>query len=445
MYERSTDDRRSTYEDKEVYPAGEVKGPQGMGDERKRGRCCEEVRYSSSYALQVEKGLGAGSRNLSKRKTSQSGSEDKKAGRGEPETDGSPCHTDTGINVAKKKDELGLTNRIKGTNYSIQQRERIIEEVERLKSFGISKTKALKELGVCRSVYYGWMRCKNSIERRKSLSSLTESERDAVIKKKRSEPYLSHRKISGYLRNEGYWISESSCYRILKELDWIFTQPLREAPWKTPRYEPFAPNQVWGEDWTILSIGGLRHYLLTIIDYFSRYVVAWDIVKTVSQREVKDLLVMAYMNEGIEDMDQKPILRMDQGSPNMAYGTRRLIRDLEMVISPSRANRPTDNARQERWYRTIKQEEIYCFRDYPDIVIARRSIGKYVREYNELRPHQALWNFTPAFVHRVGNKTKLLEYKRRMVQIVKEQRIRTNRKLTSLVDGGVPRYDISQK
>lgn len=49
----------------------------------------------------------------------------------------------------------------------------------------------------------------------------------------------------------------------------------------------------------MLSIKGLRHYLLTIIDYFSRYIVAWAIVKTVSQREVKDLLAIAYISQGI--------------------------------------------------------------------------------------------------------------------------------------------------
>jgi len=59
----------------------------------------------------------------------------------------------------------------------------------------------------------------------------------------------------------------------------------------------------------------------------------------------------------------------------MAYGTRALIKDLEMVFSPGGVNRPTDNARQERFYRTAKQEEIYCYPSYPSVEIARKSIG----------------------------------------------------------------------
>ena len=77
---------------------------------------------------------------------------------------------------------------------------------------------------------------------------------------------------------------------MLKELGWVEPRLCREAPWKIVRYEPFRPNQIWGEDWTILTIAGMRYYLLAIIDYFSRFIVAWGIVKSVSQREVQNLL-----------------------------------------------------------------------------------------------------------------------------------------------------------
>jgi pyruvate/2-oxoacid:ferredoxin oxidoreductase beta subunit len=120
----------------------------------------------------------------------------------------------------------------------------------------------------------------------------------------------------------------------------------------------------------------------------------------------------------------------------MAYGTRRLIKDLEMVMSPSRVNRPTDNARQERWYRTVKQEEIYCYPTYPSLDIARQSIARYIEEYNQRRPHQALWNYTPGYVHRLGNKTKLLQYHRKMVQIAKKQRIKEKPNIIAFAGDG---------
>ncbi len=286
---------------------------------------------------------------------------------------------------------------------------------------------ALKNLGVCRSTYYGWLRGKKAKEAAPSALQLTPVEKQAVVEKKKMEPQMSHRQISGSLRPEGYWVSPSSCYRILKPLGWVFPPTLREAPWKVPRYEPFRPNQIWGEDWTIISVDCRRQYLLTLIDYFSRYIVAWGVVKTVTRREVQDLVALAYLSEGIKAEDPKPFLRTDLGSPNMAHSTQRLIRDLEMVLSPSRPNRPTDNGRQERWYRTAKQEEIYCYPTYPTVEIARLSLGRYIQYYNEQRPHQALWNYPPGYVHRLGNKGTLLAHYKTMVQVVKEQRLQLNR------------------
>jgi transposase InsO family protein len=256
---------------------------------------------------------------------------------------------------------------------------------------------------------------------------LVDSERQAILEKKQTEPQMSPRQVSGHLRSQGFWISPSSCYRILKAKGWVLSQELREAPWKTPHYEPFRPNQIWGEDWTLLNIAGMRHYLLTIIDCFSRYIIAWGIVPSVTHREVQDLLALAYMSQGMEGQHPKPLLRTDRGSPNLEGGTKRLIRDLSMILSPGRADRPTDNARQERWYRTVKQEEIYLYPTYPSLEIARASLAGYIEFYNERRPHQALWNYTPSFVHRLGNKSRLIEHHRLMVQNVKEQRLRTNR------------------
>ena len=293
----------------------------------------------------------------------------------------------------------------------------------------MSKVQALKNLGVCRSTYYGWMRESRPQQILSAPLQLTLVEKQAVIEKKKQEPQLSHRQISGSLRPEGYWVSPSSCYRILKPLGWISSPCLREAPWKVPRYEPFRPNPIWGENWTLLGIGSIRHYLLTLIDYFSRYIVAWGVVKTVTRREVQNLLALAYLSEGTQPEGPKPLLRVDLGPPNIAQSTRMLIRDLEMVLSPGRSNRPTDNGRQERWYRTVKQEEIYCYPTYPTIEMARSSFAQYIHYYNENRPHQALWNFPLGYVHRMGNKSQLLAHYKKMIQIVKEQRLQINRRL----------------
>ena len=219
---------------------------------------------------------------------------------------------DPGADVVKKKDELGLTSRCKGDSYSGTQRVRIIDRVEGLKASGITKIQTLKTLGVCRSSYYGWQKRPHDPPRKPSIQCLTAAECAAIIEHKKREPQLSHRQISGHLRPDGFWVSPSSCYRMLKALGWVEPRSLREAPWKTARYEPFRPNQIWGEDWIMLSIAGTRYYLLTIIDYFSRFIVAWGIVKSVSQREVQNLLALAYMSEDIDRKVTKLMIRFDQ-------------------------------------------------------------------------------------------------------------------------------------
>ncbi len=426
MYERSTNLERKR-KTKGIYPATEAANSQGMGRDRKRHRGRPKVSDPSPNALSMEESLGARRSDLSERKEASGRSSGPEAGERESKLERGVGSPDPRADAFKKRDELGLTNRPKGCSYSLEQRQRIIEEIQKFQPTGLSKIEIFRALGVPRSTYYGWIREQKVSSRPLSPTQLTPLEKEAVIEKKKREPQLSHRQISGSLRLEDYWVSPSSCYRILKSRGWVSTVTLREAPWKVPRYEPFCPNQIWGEDWTILSINQARHYLLTLIDYFSRYIVAWGVVRTVTQVEVQNLLALAYLSEGVATGGCKPILRVDLGSPNIAANTKRLIRDLEMVLSPSRAYRPTDNSRQERWYRTVKQEEIYCYPTYPSLEEARASLARYIHYYNEERPHQALWNYPPGYAHRLGNKTSLLREYRERVQIIKEQRLIANR------------------
>jgi len=78
-------------------------------------------------------------------------------------------------------------------------------------------------------------------------------------------------------------------------------------------------------------------------------------------------------------------------------------------ISFARVRRPTDNALTERFFGTAKQEEIYVVGSYPDEYSAQYEIGNYIYSYNTERPHQSLWNFTPALVQETNNNTLLLE------------------------------------
>lgn len=328
-----------------------------------------------------------------------------------------------------------MTGRKSGQAYTQEQRQRILDTVERLKSQRVSTAGALLGLKIPRSTYYFWKSVNANKTSSTSCNALLESETKSVISMKEKQPHLSHRQISGLLRHQDVWVSSSTCYRTLKSQELVWEWTLREAPWKTAHYESYRPNQIWGEDGNCIIIDGLRHYLLTILDLFSRYLVAWGNFRTVTQMEVKNLVALAIMSQSIVNDDPKPILRTDPGSPNMAADVRIFLRQIGVAFSPGRVARPTDKARQELFYRTLKQEEVYCHDGYISLDSAKASIGYWINYYNEVRPHQSLFGYPQAILHRCGNKTRLLVDYRSNVEKAKEKRrqvwLINNQKLTT--------------
>ena len=226
---------------------------------------------------------------------------------------------------------------------------------------------------------------------------------------KEQQPHLRHRRIRGLIQAMGIYLSASSVYGRLKTHGWDQSYERRAAPWKEPRDEVCRRNVLWGGDWTQLRMAGLRWYLRTLIDCFSRLVVAYRIVPSVHAGEVKAMYQEGLLSQGIDLKDAgKPELRVDRGSPNTSWVTKEFFTIIGAELSFARVRRPTDNAITERFYGTIKQEEIYLVGNYPDLVSGRQEIGGYIRRYNTERPHQALWNFTPQAVHDLNNKTELL-------------------------------------
>lgn len=247
--------------------------------------------------------------------------------------------------------------------------------------------------------------------------SLTEPERALIDEMKARHPLMRHRQIQGLLQLEGMYLSATSVYHHLKSQGKIEPYERRAAPWDEPLYEVLRANVMWGADWTQLRVGGVRWYLLNLIDFYSRYLVHFEIVPTVNAGHIKRLYESGLSTFNIPlDWHLKPELRLDRGSPNTSRVTKEFFKDITADLSFARVRRPTDNARTERFYRTIKQEEIYLVGDYQDPTTAREVIGEYIEWYNEKRPHQALWNFTPKMVHETNNKNELLDMLRAIKQ-----------------------------
>ena len=163
--------------------------------------------------------------------------------------------------------------------------------------------------------------------------------------------------------------------------------------------------------------------MLTVIDFFSRWIVAFDVVPTVHAGSIKEIYQAGLTNQGISLHSQsKPELRVDRGSPNTSGVTQEFFETLGAELSFARIRRPTDNALTERFYGTVKQEEIYLVGNYPDEQSAREELGRYIESYNHGRPHQALFNFTPAHVHQLNNKSVLMQELDEMKRQTREKR-----------------------
>lgn len=291
-----------------------------------------------------------------------------------------------------------------------EQKRDIIRFVQDQKAHGYSITETLRDMGVKRSTYYSWCAPGKKKSSNGKLHELTPYEKTAIEEVKKDYPHLRHRQLQGMLQQRGMYLSFSSVYQHLKSLNMIEPYERRPSPLKEPRYAIWQKNLMWGCDWTKLLVNHLRWYLLILIDFFSRSVVAYGIVPSVNASHVKHIYAMGLKEQGIrKNYDILPELRVDRGSPNTSLVTKEFFEIMGADLSFARVRRPTDNALTERFFGTAKQEEIYVARSYPDERSAWEEVGSYIFTYNNERPHQSLWNFTPAYVHSVNNNTVLLK------------------------------------
>jgi len=303
------------------------------------------------------------------------------------------------------------------------QIDELLQFVAAQKKDGRSLSETLANLKVARSSYYRWLKRNTKVTAKDEspvmARTVTALELAKIDEVKSEFPDMRHRQVQGILQLRGNFVSPTVVYKHLKAQGKVEPYERRAAPWDEPFYEIYRANTMWGADWTQLRIGGVRWYLLNLIDFFSRFVVHFEIVPTVNAGHIRRLYESGLATYNIPlDWHLKPELRLDRGSPNTARVTKEFFNDINADLSFARVRRPTDNAITERFYRTIKQEEIYVVQDYQDETTAKEVIGDYINWYNNKRPHQALWNFTPQMAHETNNKTEL-------VQMLKELKRKT--------------------
>lgn len=153
------------------------------------------------------------------------------------------------------------------------------------------------------------------------------------------------------------------------------------------------PNHVWGMDITYIRLENGWCYLLAVIDWFSRYVVSWELSPTMESE-----FCITTLTNAIQSCGTPEISNTDQGSQFTDKKFITVLKEHNVRISMDGRGRCMDNIFTERLWRSLKYEEVYL-KSYRDIADAQNNIADYFRFYNERRPHQSLQYQTPAEVY----------------------------------------------
>jgi len=184
---------------------------------------------------------------------------------------------------------------------------------------------------------------------------------------------------------------------------------LRRYPYLLDGLEIEHPDQVWAADITYIRLQRGFVYLAAILDWYSRYVVTWEVSESLEEEFCVVALERALASSRPE------ICNTDQGVQFTGESFTGLLEGEGIAISRDGRGRVFDNIFVERLWRSVKYEEVYL-KDYRDLGEARRNLGNYFSFYNQERLHQGLGYATPEAVY--GGKE--LEPKRRKAEVLDE-------------------------
>jgi len=225
---------------------------------------------------------------------------------------------------------------------------------------------------------------------------------DLIDRQYTKRPFYGARQMTELLRRQGYRVNHKRVERLMRKMGImaIYPRPRTSIKDDSHKIYPYLlrdlaiiyPNQVWCSDITYIR---MRHgflYLIAIMDWFSRYVLSWELSNTLDVHFCLEALDQALR------IAKPGIFNNDQGSQFTSGAFTGLLEQNNIRISMDGRGRVFDNIFIERLWRTVKYEEVYLH-DYQDGVDAYFALDKYFRFYNNERFHRSLDYRTPAEVY----------------------------------------------
>jgi len=221
-----------------------------------------------------------------------------------------------------------------------------------------------------------------------------------------AHPFLGSRRMTAMLRAEGQSINRKRVQRLMRRMgiEALGPKPRTTKPAPGHKIYPYLlrdmsierPNQVWAADITYIPIGTSFLYLVAVIDWASRAVLAWRLSNTMDSS-----FCVGALEEALARFGQPQIFNTDQGSQFTGTAFTGVLAAAGIRISMDGRGRWMDNVFIERLWRSLKYEEVYL-KGYADGREARAGIGSWIAFYNGRRPHQALGDRPPMAVWRAG-------------------------------------------
>ncbi len=219
-------------------------------------------------------------------------------------------------------------------------------------------------------------------------------------------PFLGSRRMAAMLRADGHRINRKRVQRLMRQMGIAALGPKPRTTKPAPGHKIFPyllrgmvidrPNQVWAADITYVPIGRGFLYLVAIMDWTSRAVLAWRLSNSMDVSSCVSTLEEALARFGKPD-----IFNTDQGSQFTSTAFTGVLLAAGIKVSMDGRGRWMDNVFIERLWRSLKHEDIYL-KGYADAHEAKAGIASWVTFYNTRRPHQALANRAPMAVWRAG-------------------------------------------
>jgi transposase InsO family protein len=296
-----------------------------------------------------------------------------------------------------------------------------LEIIRTVETSHLPVRKTLDKIGIPKTTFYAWLDRYaaggfDALEDRKPKpkrvwNRIADEVRDRIIARALEEPELSPREVAvAFTDAEKTFVSEASVYRILKA-EGLVTAPafivMKAAD--TFANPTTAINQLWQTDFTYLKVTGWGwFYLSTVLDDFSRYIVAWKLCTSMSAADVTATLDLALQASGLDeaDLDRRPRLLSDNGPSYVANELADWLEDQGMTHTRGKPYHPMTQGKIERWHLSLKSrillENYYLPGDL------ERAVAAFIDHYNHRRYHESLDNLTPADVY-FGRGTRILE------------------------------------